>query len=480
MKKILLYNPREKTRVRVPHVPFSLLTVASALKVRYEVIIVDGRITADPEAVIEKHLADCLFFGITCMSGTPIIDALKIAQFVRAKNSSIPLVWGGFHPTLVPEATISHRLVDIVIIGQGEETAVELAEALNNGLSLSSVRGIAFKNKGKPCFNEARQIKDINEFPAIDYGMLPLQRYLKRDAAERTLDYLSSRGCPYKCAFCCINKMYARGYFAYPAARVVNEIECLVRHHSVTGIRFMDDNFFANRARVGEICDGLLSKNIDVKWWAMCRADELVRFDDAFWGKLKKAGLSILNIGVESGSQKVLDRISKGITVAMTLDAAALCRTHNVEAQFSFMIGFPFESRQDWDATMDSISRINRINPFIDIGLFIYTPNPGTPLYEESTASGARGYATLEEWGARSDYFHGNAPWFSKQQKQTMETLSYLVQFAFGRTLRRKLKPLQRFLHLLLSFDARLRWKLRLFSFPLEWKIIRYLSGADF
>ena len=147
MPKVILYNPKEKTRLRVPYLPFSLLTVGTALqKAGIEVKIIDARIEEKARAIVASLLTqEVLFFGITLITGSIIHDAIEMARFVKMKKPDLKIVFGGVHASLLPEQTVRYPHADLVVIGPGENTATELALALKNGADISGIPSIAYK-----------------------------------------------------------------------------------------------------------------------------------------------------------------------------------------------------------------------------------------------------------------------------------------------------------------------------------------------
>ena len=138
------------------------------------------------------------------------------------------------------------------------------------------------------------------------------------------------------------------------------------------------------------------------------------------------------------------------------------------------MIGFPFETEEDFNQTIQVIDRIGFQKHPIDIGLFLYTPNPGTDLYDELVAEGKyQPFSSLQEWGEKCDYQYAVNEWINSRLRGEFELLTYLVWFAFGTAVQRKMKPVPRMMHKLLSIDAKIRWKYKIYKLPIEWKILQ-------
>ncbi|MCK5922825.1 MAG: cobalamin-dependent protein, partial [Methylococcales bacterium] len=195
--KIVLYNPRAVFWT----MPLALLAVGSALdRDKYEVVIVDGRI--DPPEKLHHELQDALCLGVTVLTGAPLHDALAVTRTARAKFPELPIVWGGWHPSLFPEMCAAEPGVTAVVTGQGEETFAEIIECLLAGESLKNVLGCGYKDgNGRVVLNFPRVMRNINHFPQQDYSLIPVEQYFKLKG-QRQLDYISSQGCRFRCNFC--------------------------------------------------------------------------------------------------------------------------------------------------------------------------------------------------------------------------------------------------------------------------------------
>ncbi len=479
MPQVILYNPAEMREPKVPMVPMSLLAIATPLERKgFTVRIVDGRVEKGAaNLVLDALQEDTICVGITCMSGTPILDALRVAQKVRETRRDLPIIWGGFHPSLLPEQTIGNDLVDALVIGQGEEAMTEMVTILQCNGSLAEVKGIVYKTDGQVHATPARPFTGFDTSLFIDYSLIEdLEKYVKAEVAPRTLDFITSRGCPYRCSFCAISSLYGRKWQPYPTEVVMDCMERLAKEHHIDGFHLFDDNFFVNRGRVEGICDEIIRRKIKAKFWAMCRCHVFSNFDETFLMKLKRAGFDTINFGAESGSQRILDLISKDMTREDILRTAELCKQHGFNAQFSFMTGFPFEEEADRDATIQLMTDVYSIDKGVDLKLFVYTPFPGSRLFDESIEYGFKPPESLSEWG-QLHYENVSTPW-TISRASYFETLAFMSFFAFTPTITLKAaemrNPLYRLTYQLLRRDALWRWRHRFFRFPWEWRLVNY------
>jgi anaerobic magnesium-protoporphyrin IX monomethyl ester cyclase len=384
--------------------PLSLLYVGTALKrAGFNIRILDERTIPNPADSIRTALAaNPLFVGISSMTGYQIGHGLALARRVRDLNPAVPIVWGGVHPTIHPESTVQHKLVDIVVIGEGEETAVELAQTLENKGDLSSVGGIVYKEAGRMVHTSGRLKLDLNAIPSPDYSLVDLKDYftIGHISRARQLQLVTSRGCPFHCGYCYLQRPELRGYRTLSAKRVYAEIEILRDAHGIKSVFFYDDYFFGNRQRVLEFVELVEQKPLGVDFEVSCRIDFLARESDEFLVRLRNAGFTELLIGVESGSDRILKLIHKGITRHQVLEANRKLAKAEIGSKLSWMAGFPSETREEFYETVDLMLQLTKENPFCSLTpLGIYTPYPGTELYENCKKSfGAIFPETLDGW----------------------------------------------------------------------------------
>lgn len=427
-KFILLFAPQPQPKGR-RMIPLGLLAISTFLeKEGYDIRIYHSYDKNEYLEAIE-HLDKAIAVGITAMTGYQIYDGLLFADLVRKKNPKVPIIWGGIHPTIMPVQTAEHSLVDIVIKGAGEDAFTELIHYLDHGKSYEQVAGICFKKDGKVINNPLRPWKSINEYPALPYHLLKetMERYLKKSAfAEKNLSYITSSGCPFRCSFCFLasNSMTSK-WDAYPAERVVAEIEDLVYTFKIDGIEIRDSNFFVNAQRIIDICNGLINKKIKVNLSCVNgRAEQLIKYDDEIWWLFKAAGIREILIGAESGDQEILDLINKKSSVAAILECEKKAKKFGINTVNSFMTSFPppIDNRckikkflkDELNKTVSLIHQIFQINHLANILLFFYTPYPGTPMYNLSVKRGFKEPADFEEW-CKVDLDNKVTPWTDQQ-----------------------------------------------------------------
>lgn len=467
-KKVLLIYPKTGVDALKPRMPSSLLYLATSLKAHgYKPVIVDTRVEKDFLKKIRQNL-DSIMVGLTTMTGMQILYALRLAKFVRKHNPDIPIVWGGVHPSLLPMQTIKHPLVDVVLRKEGDKSIVELVKALEKGKSLKNVQGLTYKQDGEITNNPDAPLLDVNEILEPDWELIDVSKY-------RIFDIQSARGCPHRCGFCYNIEFNKQKWRYKDAKRVVDEIENIIRKYKVDEINFIDDNFFTNRKRAEDMIDMIIERGLKFTWRTNCRANYFDNFDVEFLKKAYRAGLREIQIGCESGSQRILDYIKKDITVKQIMNSVRLCRDAGVQAQCSFMIGIPIETKKDNNKTFDLIDKLRKMDPNVLINMIaIYTPYPGAELFEKSKEFGYKPPQTLEGWGHYS-YNFVNVPWLKGMKGIEYEAIAYISRFLFFRELAKKrfITPALRIPFEILSLDAWVRWKLRFFKLPFEWVLVK-------
>ncbi|MBA4317469.1 MAG: B12-binding domain-containing radical SAM protein, partial [Flavobacterium sp.] len=381
--KILLINPSSyEVYGGLPpsfQMPLGLAYIASvAEKVGYDVEIID----IDAENLTEQQFVKRIkeinpaLVGITCT--TPVYsNAVKIAEIVK-KTSNAVTVLGGIHPTIVPEESIKPTSVDIVVKGEGEKTFVDLVRSIGQNNDLSKVNGIVYKKNGQIISTPQRElIQNLDEIPFPARHLFKTQKYTYPDSLKKkTFPIITSRGCPGRCTFCNTQHIFGHRFRARSAKNVVEEIELLINKYGAEEIHIWDDNFTTDKKRVFEIRDELKKKNIKIKFAFPngLRADFL---NEEILTALKEMGTYSIAVGVESGSQDILNRAKKGIKLEKIAEVVKAAKKLKLETWAFFMFGLPGETKDTIDATIDFAKKIDP-----DIAKFhILKPFPGTEVY---------------------------------------------------------------------------------------------------
>jgi radical SAM superfamily enzyme YgiQ (UPF0313 family) len=397
--------------------PLALLALASSLdRDNLDVIIIDGRLEADAVTAVVDAASGALCVGVTVLTGAPIHDAVRVSRAVKAAHPDCPVVWGGWHASLFPDDCLDEPSVEAVVIGQGEFAFRDLVERLRTGNPCSGRWG-------------GDALRDVNQLPAHDYSLLPMTRYFTLKG-RRQIDYISSQGCRFRCAFCADPAVYARSWSGLDPVRVASEIQQLEQEYDIDEVAFQDETFFTHPARVERIADEFIRRGLNITWTATLRADQACRMGERLFADCVKAGLRRVMVGVESGSQATLDRLQKDLKLQHVDAAAAMCARHDVAAIFNFIVGFPDESDASVDATLALAKTLRRMNPRFETPIFYYRPYPGNPIAEAARARGYQLPRGLTEW-ADFDYVGDRGPWISPERWRHIERFKFYTRHAW-------------------------------------------------
>jgi radical SAM superfamily enzyme YgiQ (UPF0313 family) len=463
---VVLYNPYAVFYT----MPLALIAIGSYLDAeKYNVVIIDCRIEKNPIEKVKAALSNNgICFATTVLTGAPIKDALLVSRAVKSVFPEIPVVWGGWHPSLFPEQTLQEKSIDIVVKGQGEITFKELLERIDNKTSLEDLKGISYKNSNNEIVNNAeRTMVDINQFPAFNYDLIDVNAYIKL-SGRKQIDYISSQGCRFRCSFCADPFMYKRGWYGYSAERMGNEIETLWHKYKFEHIHFQDETFFTNSKRVKAIAHEFIKRKLPISWFGTMRADQGVRLEEEVWEICKQSGLEKVMIGMEAGSQEMLDYIQKDIKLEHIYDSAAKCIKYNIGINFSIIIGFPNEPEESINATISMVKELRKMSSKFNMGIFYYKPYPGNKIADELLAKGFNFANTLEEWSDFDFVSTKKSEWLSKEKINEIENFKFYQQLAFT----------QREIPILKNI-AKWRLENKNYIFPLERKLKEWLMPVQ-
>lgn len=381
---VLLINPYDENAVKnglgFISPPLNLMYLGGALEdASFNVHIMDDDLEQlgyeKISKIISKSSPDVV--GITATTPT-INNALEYVKLVKKVLPDSLTVIGGPHTTFMPIETLkSSSDLDVVVVGEGEETMVELANGFADGKkgNLADVNGIAYQNKGSTKINPSRElIKDLDSIPFPARHLIPFESYAT--TKEKSSDMITSRGCVFNCDYCSSSLIMGKKFRTRTPENVADEIEHLIEKYGLEKIAFMDDTFMLNKSRANDIADEIKKRGLDIGFVASSRVDMV---NKALLEKLKKSGLSTLYYGVESGSQRILNLMKKGITLNQAENAVRSAKEVGVEVLTSFILGFPGETKKEMDKTIDFSIKLNA-----DYSQFsILTPFPGTPIYHQ-------------------------------------------------------------------------------------------------
>ena len=421
-------------------VPYSLLFIADALVEQglVDVVVYDAnQDTRSWEGLLRENQNRLLCVGFSIMTGgQQISHAIKLAQTLADIAPGVPRVFGGPHANVLPSQTAAHPLVTHVLTGPGQYTMPSLVSAL---LGLSPIEGVPdlWRHVDDEVLPPAQHLPiDWSLGPVRHWNLLPLECYVRADEAiaPRTLNYLSSYGCRYRCRFC-YEQHYVHHFHALPAQVVLADIAGLVDRLDLSGIKFYDANLFMDKPRAMGLMDGLGRLSPKLSWAASIHPNDirvLLSKDPNTIHRLHAAGCRRLLIGVESGDDRVLREIvRKGVDREGILAAARAVDAAEIIGAYTFILGFPGETREEKQRTIDMAEQIAYLPTRPEVRFHGYAPYPGTPLYEDAVNAGFQPPGSLEGW-AGFDYYSMRTPWLDDTDLDVIRRWSH----ATGRRLK--------------------------------------------
>ena len=360
---ILLVNPRA-TRPKNRRFPLSVMAIGASLPPDVTWEIIDGnRPSADPFAEIVARVEAApagdpvRAIALTVMPGPQLVSAVPLTRRIKERFPHLPIVWGGYFPSLYPAAVLNAPYVDWAVRGAGDQTFPELLEVLDGRRDPKTVAGLAFRERsGAHWIGRERSWVGPDELPSPPYHKIPVDDYLQPTyLGRRSGVYQASIGCPYGCKFCGVISVYGSREKLQAPERTARDLAFLARNHGMDSLHFYDNNFFVKEDHAVELCERITP--LDLAWWCEARIDALLRFGDSTWSALRRAGLKMVFLGAESGSDEVLARMNKRLTTAETLEIAGRARAHGIIPEFSFVLGDPENAEQEIENTLRFIRR---------------------------------------------------------------------------------------------------------------------------
>lgn len=380
---ILFLNPRA-TRKGNQRYPLSILAIAATIEGHEDYAIVDGNIDDDPKIAIERHMREhpARLLAVTVMPGPQTRSAVPVCKWFRATYPDVPILWGGYFPSLYPDAALNAKYVDFVARGQGEDTFLEMLAALDvdrhtvDRARFKSVRGLSFKDDfGLIVHNADRPLRSPGDFPTMPYHRLDPKPYLRPTfLGSRTTVYQASIGCPYQCNFCGVVGFSGSREKIEPPARTAAVLAQLKADYGINAVQFYDNNFFMREDTARELAERLIP--LKLNWWCETRVDSLLRYSDDTIRKIRESGCVMIFFGVESGNNKKLKDMKKEITAEQSLELAAKMRKFGIVPEFSLIFGDPADSESDFNDTVAFARQVKRINPDVEIVVQTYCPVP--------------------------------------------------------------------------------------------------------
>jgi len=386
----------------------------------------------------EVIAASCLTFNY--------YDALKIVAYIKQILPNVKTIFGGIHPTLLPEEVLSNHLVDAVCIGEGEDTIIDYLDCLEKGKSLSDVKGIWFKENGLFIRNRLRPlIKNLDSLTNPNWDLWEISKYLKIPPHMKTIEMLGSRGCPYSCTYCSnyiLRKILPGKYVRFRSPQnIIDEILVLKEKYWKKGFRFIyfwDEIFGLNKRNLEEFCSLYIQEGLheEIFWTCNNRAD-LVTTE---WAQLvKKAGCYLVRMGIEAGNERIRNIIyQKNISTQKIVNASKILKQNDILTRFNLILGGPGENITTMNESVQIVDQLKPESFFFSI----FQPLPKTAILEK--IKDLQGKIAEVDWQNNPDFWNKCIIDFPNLKSKDVEkfkqkiTIKYMWQFFWqGLSMRR-------------------------------------------
>ena len=372
-------------------VPYGVGALAGYLRYKgKKAEVIDEEIESATEKVLlskAKNLDPPYIFGISCLTAG-ISRGIEIARAIRKMQdfSNSKIIFGGIHPTVMPDEVLKTGHADIVVRNEGEKTLEILYDRIKNNKDYSDIGGISLISNGKFLHNSPGELVDLNSLPSFPYDLF--HQYSSRYAMGFIT---SSRGCPYDCIFCSQRSISGKFYRFRSPEIVLEEINYLYSERGQEFITFQDDNFLPNKKRAIKLCELIINKfGNKINFDCQARADNL---DDEVLRVMKKAGFRLIHVGIECASDRLLDLIQKKETLQQIIDGVHMIKKHGIQVSGTFILGLPTETSKDRKDAYELAKKLD----LAYVRFNNATPYPGTKLYDMARTQGQ--FIPGNNWG---------------------------------------------------------------------------------
>jgi len=432
-KRIVLFlphraNPAEGVRVYADLLPLELLQIASIPEQEgYECVLIDATVHDDYMARLMEACDGALLFASSCILGYQITHGAEVARAVRARFPNLPMIWGGWFPSVAPELYLREGVADAVGLGQGEITFAEVVRAIDAGTPLDDVAGLALWRDGALHKTLPRPVVGFDQIPDVPWHLIDFEEYVARqnDFASakmrhklpdpagwvpgtqyRGFSYFSSFGCPEPCTFCCSPMVTNRRWKALTGEVLAERIRECHDRFNFNVLRFQDANFGVAEKRSNAWCNALLEDGPPPFWWnATYEIETIARYKEESCDLLAESKCHLIILGAEAGSEEQQLAIKKKIDLDVNL-SKALGRIYErgIQTGTTWIIGYPGEHADSMHATIKMAAKMKHSFPGSASDIFPFRPIPGSEDYELALTLGYEPPKTLEGFGSCLEY----------------------------------------------------------------------------
>ncbi len=488
-KTVILFFPLLESNNVASNVPYALLYLERMIRhLEINIILIDERLTKDYEKIIEDNANNLLFAGVSSMIGYQITGAIKFSKKVKSVSSS-PIIWGGWFPTVFPEMILKENYVDYICIGQGEIPFQMFTEHLLNQKNVDEINGIGYKTNNELKINFASKLSNPINYPKINFDLIDINALInyngKVETGFRGIDYIATLGCPHNCAFCNLVYIFGRSWFPKEVNEIITDLKYFKSKYDISYVSFSDDNFFANKKFILELCNSIIDSELNIEWEANANPNSFLKtFSDEDINIIHKSGCKKIKIGAESGDQEILDLINKKTFVKNNLEIVRKLNKHNIDIRYFTMVCFPINPDKDFKMTLNLIGKAKLINRNLDVNINLFKPIPKTELYDLCLK---HGFKYPENTDDLIVFFANKftAPWYkSDYHKQLDDFINFYLPFTnpfFFMKFPLKLRLFAFILNIVIFPILFLRIKLNFMKFPFEARLFKKMisSGLD-
>ncbi len=431
-RKIVLFLPHRADPERgemfsADLLPLELLQIASGpVADGYEVVLIDAMIEPDYMRKVDEACDGALLFASSCILGYQVYDGYRVAKLVGEKHPGLPILWGGWFPSVIPELYLEQDVADAVCLGQGEVTFREVVQAVAAGEDLAGVAGLAVARDGEVIHTAHRPVVGFDALERVPWELLEYERYAElqvrpthnlkvrhrfplpghwtTENPPRGFSYYSSLGCPEECTFCCAPRVVDRRWKAIPGVQLAEDIAELQERFKFDVLRFQDANFGVAPRRTKEFCQRLVELELPLHWNGTIEIETIMRYDEQTLDLLEASKCHLLWLGAETGTQAMQDRIKKYIELDHIPTAIGALAERNIIPGTFWIIGFPGESEQAMEATLREAARIKYLYPIAGSDVYPFRPIPGTEDFDQAVVMGYEPPTDFEGWGDCFEY----------------------------------------------------------------------------
>lgn len=478
---ILLVNGKSHTSGK-PILPMSLLAVAAPLDGKTPYKIFDANHSDNPIDDISDLIIStgARILALTVMPGPQTASSFEITVEIKKKFPDIIVVWGGYFPTMYPNAAMSCPGIDYAVKGYVNGDLSAFFNSILSGAPDLEYAGLIWrKPDGTVVQNRMSKLVNINTLPPFPYDAVDMGFYMRPTfLGSRTISHHISLGCPFKCGFCGVVSMVNGKTSAEAADLGAQGVARLVEQYGANAIEFHDNNFFLGAKRTQDFCNQIAHHNI--RWWAYGRADTLQKYDDKTWKAMADSGLHMIFIGAESGSDETLKKMNKGgkQSVNGILMLAEKMREFGIVPEFSFILGNPPDPITDMNQTLEFIKKIKVINPGSEIILYSYSPVPHESEMLESAQEAGFSFPTeLAEWSSEHwqricQRRESELPWITDDIKKQLRNFRLVLDSTFPTDTDQTLTPFKR---MVLRSAGRWRFATNFYAAPYDLRLLNRL-----